>query len=1137
MSDLFIPLRVHSEYSVVNGLGSISAWVEKAKALGYSALALTDETNLFAAVKFYQATILAGIKPIFGSDLLLKTEGGLCRFTLLCMDQQGFKNLTLLISRAYLEGKRENGLPAIEKAWLTPSGLAGLIMLSGGVEGEFGKLLLKEESRALENLKYWQALFPEDRFYVELTRVGFPDEESYLHKALALAETHDLPVVATHPALFLEEEDFAAHEVRVAIHEGFTLEDPNRSRRFTDRQYLPSQAMMQNRFADCKVALENAVELAERCNVEFELGKPCLPVFPIPAGMTEGEYFSKVAHEGLEARLKENREAARETYLARLELELEVIIKMGFSGYFLIVSDFIQWSKHQGIPVGPGRGSGAGSLVAYALNITDIDPLPYDLLFERFLNPERISMPDFDIDFCMDGRDRVIDYVASKYGRHSVSQIITFGTMAAKAVVRDVGRVLALPYGFVDGIAKLIPLELGMTLELALQKEPLLKKRYTDEEDVKSLIDMALKLEGTVRNVGKHAGGVVIAPSNLTDFAPIYCEEGTDQLVAQYDKDDVEAVGLVKFDFLGLRNLTIIQAAVDIINTSREGPPFDINHIPLIDSKTFDLLKKGETNAVFQLESRGMKELIKRLKPDCFEDIIALVALFRPGPLQSGMVDDFIARKHGHAKIEYPHPDTLPILKSTYGVILYQEQVMLIPQVLAGYTLGGADLLRRAMGKKKPEEMAMQRGIFVEGAIKNNISGEVAGGIFDLMEKFAGYGFNKSHSAAYALVAYQTAYLKAHHPAAFMAAVLSSDMDNTDKVVGFADECKTMHLKLLPPDINMSKYPFSVVDETTIRYGLGAIKGAGQAAIEIILAERKSGEFKDLFDFCGRIDLRKVNKRVVEALIYSGAMDGLGASREILFASIEAAMQSADQDNEARDAGQHDLFAEDAPSDAPQVRHWKQAAPWKTYDRLMFEKQVLGWCLSGHPLDESRALFKSLKVKPLTKLSPTARGETILIAGLITALRRIKTKRGSILTVLSFEDFSGKVDVTCFAEVGERHRALLKVEGILVIECEVGMDEFSGGLRAVAKELHDLQEYQAGKVKLLKLRLMESTTAAAHLIKLRDALHQSPGNCPVELLYEREDGKVVFKLGKEWMVLPSEKLVEDLDEFTPQLVY
>lgn len=1165
--ETYIPLRIHSEFSVVHGLGSVEAILDQVAAHGFSAMALTDDMNFYGAIKFYKAARARGIKPIFGAELYIAAKGQPYHFTLFCQNETGYHNLTKLMSRAYLEGKRHQGIPWIIKSWLTPECVAGLIALSGGVVGELGRAILAEEGAETGVLQFWQGLFPDDRFYVELYRVGHPHEEVYLQKALVLAEKLNLPVVATHPSYFLKQEDFAAHEVRVAIHEGVTLEDPNRSRWFTDRQYLASAQDMEARFADCPVALQNSVELMKRCTVELSLGKAFLPQFPIPEGLTEADYFRKVAREGLALR-----GLSLERYTSRLEIELNVIIDMGFTGYFLIVADFIQWSKNNDIPVGPGRGSGAGSLVAYALKITDIDPLPYDLLFERFLNPERVSMPDFDIDFCMEGRDRVIDYVAQKYGRRSVSQIITFGTMAAKAVIRDVGRVQALSYGFVDSIAKLIPMDVGITLTQAMAQEPQLKKRYEDEEDVKALIDMGLKLEGTVRNVGKHAGGVVIAPSDLSDFAMIYCEEGSDQLVAGFDKDDVETAGLVKFDFLGLRNLTIIQMAVDIINEGKglsrrpdiaagdhqdpaqskeldseaslrksqnDEVAFDINSIPLNDPKTFELLKKGETSAVFQLESRGMKELIKRLKPDSFEDIIALVALFRPGPLQSGMVDDFIARKHGHAKIEYPHADTAPILKSTYGVILYQEQVMLIPQILAGYTLGGADLLRRAMGKKKPEEMAKQRSVFVDGAKKNNISEQVSGHIFDLIEKFAGYGFNKSHSAAYALVAYQTAYLKAHYPAQFMAAVLSSDMDNTDKIVGFVDECKAMHLILLPPDILASGTAFTVVDSKTIRYGLAAIKGVGVAAIEAMQAERQQKPFADLFDFCKRMDLRKVNKRVIEALIYSGAMDKLGPNRATMLASIETAMQSAGQLGRAKDAGQHDLFAllpDEMGGDASET-HWKHQEDWSVYDRVMHEKKVLGWCLSGHPLDQYRSLFKSLKVQPLSHIVPTARGEMVRLAGIITDLRRIKTKRGGFLTVIILEDFSHKIEVTCFSEVADTHHELLKLENKVVIDAEIQVDDFSGGFRGVAKKLHDLHEYKSSQAKKCIIRLTEVEASAGKLVVLKALFSRHKGPCPVTLHYEREDVVVACELDKVWSVSLSETFLDELNPFQFEVVF
>ena len=1149
MASSYVPLRAHSEYSLVAGLGSISALVAQAKALNFTALTLSDESNCFAAIKFYRECVAAKIKPIFAADLLLKTDTAPVRFTLLCQNEQGYRSLTQLISYAYLNGERFQGLPLIEKSWLSEASCQGLIALSGGVQGEIARALLKENHQAAEALLMdWLRVFNEDRFYLEVFRVGLPEEEAYIEQVRILAHKMDLPIVATQPSFFLKADDFMVHEVRCAIHDGFSLEDPTRPKNFTEQQYLMSGAEMAERFQDLPEALANNAELAKRCNMHFALGQVFLPNFPIPEALSEVDYFRKAARLGLTERLKiilagleteVLQKEKQQNYLERLELELEVIIKMGFSGYFLIVADFIQWSKNNGVPVGPGRGSGAGSLVAYALKITDIDPLPYDLLFERFLNPERVSLPDFDVDFCMEGRDRVIEYVAEKYGRQAVSQIITFGSMAAKAVVRDVGRASALPYGFVDGIAKLIPLDLGMTLAEALTQEPQLKKRYEAEDDVKNLIDMALRLEGTVRNVGKHAGGVVIAPKDLTEFTPIYCEEGSQQIVTQYDKDDVESIGLVKFDFLGLRNLTIIQESLNTIHQLQDldAPLFDINLIPLNDSKTYDLLKKGETTAVFQLESRGMKELIKRLKPDCFEDIIALVALFRPGPLQSGMVDDFIERKHGHAKIVYPHPLAAPILKPTYGIILYQEQVMLIAQVLGNYTLGAADLLRRAMGKKKPEEMAKQRSIFVQGAAQNQIDEATASGIFDLMEKFAGYGFNKSHSAAYALLAYQTAYLKAHYPAAFMAAVLSSDMDNTDKLVGFVDECKAMHLNIFPPDIQASAYHFKMVDAHSIRYGFGAIKGVGQAAIEALLLERKVGAFKDLFDLCQRIDLRKINKRVLEALIMSGALDQLGPNRATMMASLEAAMQHADQHERASAQGQHDLFG--LGSSAPEVthEHWHIVEDYVIYDRVMKEKQVLGWCLSGHPLDDYRQLFKALHLCPIAELRTTGRNDTLKLAGIVSEVRRIKTKKGSFLLVLKIEDFSHKIELTCFSDVAHEYQELLKPEALLVVDAEVAVDDFNGNLRAVARSVHDLHAYQSMQAKCVRVTVTTAQMIHGAGRELADIFRIHKGSCPVQLIYQSTEAEVSLQLDPAWSVALTPALNDALRAYAYEVIF
>ena len=886
MAAQFVHLHLHSDYSLIDGLIRIKPLVSAIAEAGMPAVALTDQHNFFAAVKFYSAAISAGIKPILGADLRLRDDAdtkGNSRFVVLCQNMIGYHNLCRLLSRAYIEGQHL-GVPMLDFSWLEGQ-TEGLICIASSREGLLSKALLNEQKDEVSSIvNRWTSLFP-DRLYLELIRTGREDDERYIDAELDIAYEFDLPVVATNDVRFIDAEQFEAHEAKVCISDGRLLDDPRRPRNYSTEQYLRSAEEMVALFSDIPDAIENTVEIAKRCNVELSLDQHFLPDFPVPSGMTIAEFLTQESREGLEKRLatlftkESDRQDKRESYDERLKIELNVINEMGFPGYFLIVADFINWAKNNDIPVGPGRGSGAGSLVAYALEITDIDPLQYDLLFERFLNPERVSLPDFDIDFCMEGRDKVIEYVSQHYGRDHVSQIITYGTMAAKAVLRDVGRVLGLPYGLVDSLAKLVPFELKMTLTKALKQEPLLKERYDKEEDVKTLIDLALQLEGLTRNVGKHAGGVVIAPKSLTEYTPIYCEHNGAGLVSQYDKDDVESVGLVKFDFLGLRTLTVIDWTIKNLSATLPADEFskiDITNLPLNDRSSYELLKRCETTAVFQLESRGMKDLIKRLQPDTFEDIVALVALFRPGPLQSGMVDDFVNRKHGRAEVNYPHPDLEPILKPTYGVIVYQEQVMQIAQVLAGYSLGSADMLRRAMGKKKAEEMAQQRAFFLEGARNRGIDERTAGPIFDLMEKFAEYGFNKSHSAAYALIAYQTAWLKAHYPAAFMAAVLSADMDNTDKIVGLIDECRDMELTVLPPDVNHSKIRFTVADDKTIRYGMGAIKGVGEAALEGIVEERRNGEeYSSLYDFCRRVDMKKINRRVMDGLVKSGAFDEL----------------------------------------------------------------------------------------------------------------------------------------------------------------------------------------------------------------------------------------------------------------------
>ncbi|HGF7516258.1 TPA: DNA polymerase III subunit alpha [Vibrio cholerae] len=1147
MSDpKFIHLRIHSDFSMVDGLSKVPPLVKKVAAMGMPAMALTDFTNLCGLVKFYSTAHNCGVKPIIGADFTLQSEefgDELTKLTLLAKNNVGYKNLTLLISKAYLRGHVQHQ-PVIDKAWLVEHA-EGLIVLSGGKSGEVGRALLKGNQQQVERcIEFYQTHFA-DHFYLELIRTGRADEESYLHFALDVAEQYDLPVVATNEVVFITEESFEAHEIRVAIHDGYTLEDPRRPKNYSPKQYLRSEAEMCELFADIPEALANSVEIAKRCNVTVRLGEYFLPNFPT-GGMAIEDFLVMKSREGLEERLEflfpdpEVRAKRRPEYDERLQVELNVINQMGFPGYFLIVMEFIQWSKDNDIPVGPGRGSGAGSLVAYALKITDLDPLEYDLLFERFLNPERVSMPDFDVDFCMDKRDQVIDHVAEMYGRDAVSQIITFGTMAAKAVIRDVGRVLGHPFGFVDRISKLVPPDPGMTLEKAFIAEPALQELYNADEEVKELIDKCRILEGCTRNAGKHAGGVVISPTAITDFAPIYCDAEGNFPVTQFDKNDVETAGLVKFDFLGLRTLTIIDWALGLVNPrlKKAGkPPVRIEAIPLDDARSFRNLQDAKTTAVFQLESRGMKELIKRLQPDCFEDIIALVALFRPGPLQSGMVDNFIDRKHGREAISYPdekwqHESLKEILEPTYGIILYQEQVMQIAQVLSGYTLGGADMLRRAMGKKKPEEMAKQRAVFQEGAEKNGVDGELAMKIFDLVEKFAGYGFNKSHSAAYALVSYQTLWLKTHYPAEFMAAVMTADMDNTEKVVGLVDECKNMGLTVLPPDINSGLYRFNVDDNGAIVYGIGAIKGVGEGPIEAILeARNKGGYFKDLFDFCARIDLKKVNKRVIEKLILAGALDRLGPHRAAMMASVDDAVRAASQHHQAEAFGQADMFGvlTDAPEEVEQK--YTQVPEWPEKVRLEGERETLGLYLTGHPVDEYLKELTKYTSCRLNEAAPTRRDQSLTVAGLVIAARVMTTKRGTRIGLMTLDDRSGHMEVMLYSEALDRYAEWLEKDKILVVSGQVSFDDFNGGLKMSAREVMDLGSAREKFARGLSISILQSQIDQQFFERFSHILEpHRAGTVPVNVYYQRPDARARLTLGTEWRVTPSDTLLDELKQ-------
>ncbi|PPC74884.1 DNA polymerase III subunit alpha [Pokkaliibacter plantistimulans] len=1143
----FVHLRVHSEFSLVDGLVRVKDLVNASRDKGMPAVALTDRSNGCAFVKFYKAAKGAGIKPICGCDIWLEAEVAgepPARMLLLIQNKQGYANLLELISQSF-QLNQQNGIAIVKREWLAEKN-AGLIALSAGAYGEIGIALnAGKQADAERMLQFWLGVFA-DRFYLEVQRTGRKGEENCLHACVALAEKFQVPLVATNDVVFIKEDDFEAHEARVSINQSMTLADPRRPKLYSQQQYLRSADEMAELFADLPEALENSVAIARRCNIDIQLGTYFLPDYPIPEGETINSFFSRISHEGLEWRLQSLLDAndpeyaqKKQLYVERLDFELNTINQMGFPGYFLIVMDFIQWGKDNGIPVGPGRGSGAGSLVAYALKITDLDPLKYDLLFERFLNPERVSMPDFDIDFCMDNRDRVIDYVANRYGRNAVSQIITFGTMAAKAVVRDVARVQGRPFSLGDKLSKLIPFEVGMTLKKAWEQEEALRDFVNSDEEAQEIMEMAYKLEGITRNVGKHAGGVVIAPTKLSDFAPLYCEADGSGLVTQYDKGDVEEAGLVKFDFLGLRTLTIINWALETINTihAKQGKaPLDIARIDLEDGETYKLMQRGDTTAVFQLESRGMKELIKRLLPSCFEDIIALVALFRPGPLQSGMVDDFINRKHGRAELAWPHPDyqlesLKPVLEPTYGIILYQEQVMQIPQVMAGYTLGGADLLRRAMGKKKPEEMAKQRSVFLDGCASNNISLDLAGNIFDLVEKFAGYGFNKSHSAAYALVSYQTAWLKRHYPAPFMAAVLSADMHNLDKVVILIEECRNMKLALVLPDVNASDFMFTVNDKGEVVYGLGAIKGVGEGPIEAIVeARRNGGAFTDLFDFCERVGAKKLNKRVLEALIRSGALDKLGPSRAVLWAAIGDALQAADQQARNSDSGVFDLFGDVIAANDHNTLYssYLSLEEWPDKERLNGEKDTLGLFVTGHPIDAYEHELKGMVKVRLADLKPSR--ESQLLAGLVVGVRTMKSKKGETLAFVTLDDRTGRVEVSVFGELYHQHREVLGKDAVILIEGDVSQDDFSGGLRVRAKRLLSIEEARARHAKHLELKLSCEGLQAREIQAIQAMLapyRDQEGN-QIRIHYKQQEAEAFVVCGESWRVKVADELLLSL---------
>ncbi|NIE95677.1 DNA polymerase III subunit alpha [Acinetobacter sp. Tr-809] len=1133
----FVHLGIHTEFSITESIVRIPDLVKAAVTDEMPALALTDLSNLHAAVKFYESCLKKGIKPILGSVIRLNDAEH--RATLLAMSSTGWRNLTEIVSRGFIEGQQLS-LPCVQKEWILEQSEDLIVLL--GQHSDVGKMLSSSNPQKAEPLlEAWIEKFG-NRVYLALTRTERVGEEDFIQQAVKLAAKYQIGVVAHNDVHFVKQDDFEAHEARVCIADGYVLGDDKRPKNYSTEQYFKTGEQMSELFSDIPSAIENTYHIARRCNVALQLGTYFLPDFPIPDGYTIDTYFEHLSRTGLEERLNhlypiEERDddwaEIRKPYDERIKYEVDIILKMGFPGYFLIVMDFIQWAKNNGVPVGPGRGSGAGSLVAYSLKITDLDPLRYDLLFERFLNPERVSMPDFDVDFCIAGRDRVIEYVAQNYGRQAVSQIATFGTMAAKGAIRDVARVLGKSYGLADRISKMIPTKpLGVDLATAIDMEPQLKDIVTnpsnpDNDDAAEIWEMALKLEGITRNTGKHAGGVVIAPGKITDYSAVLCDADGTNRVAQYDKDDVEAAGLVKFDFLGLRNLTVIEDAIQNINKRiKSETPLNISNVPLDDKDAYLVFAEANTTAVFQFESVGMKKMLKEARPSKFEEIIAFVSLYRPGPMD--LIPDFIHRMHG-GEFEYLHPLLEGVLEPTYGIMVYQEQVMQAAQFCAGYTLGGADLLRRAMGKKKPEEMVKQRQIFTEGAAKKDIDEATANHIFDYMEKFAGYGFNKSHAAAYALVAYHTAWLKAHYPAEFMAAVLSSEMQNTDSIVFLIDDCRNNKLEVLPPSVNMSLYHFHASDEQTIVYGLGAIKGVGEQAMQSVIDSRiNEGPYKDLFDFCHRIDLKKINKRTLEALIRAGALDCLGIERSSLMAQLPEAVQAADQARSNRETGIMDLFGE---VEEVQRKPAKPVKPWSDEVRLKGEKDTLGLYLTGHPIDVYRPELKSFVPAKLNELTPTRRGVTTVFAGLVVDIANFPNR-----IMITLDDGTARVEISCNHERFQRYKDIVRPEQVVVIEGEIYEREGFDRPMARLSKAFSLNEIRQKRAQSIQIRLPQDLMTKSLAKDLQAILlpYCNVDMCQhigLHIQLDQSFATAELHLGAQWKVAPLDELLGKLRDY------
>ena len=1132
----YVHLHVHSEYSLIDGIIRVDELVDQSASLGYNSVALTDLTNLFGLIEFYRSARNKGIKPIVGSEInVAKDKDSLSApLVLLAMNKQGYINLTKLVSKAYVEGQI-NGEPIVLFSWLEEFS-DGIIALSGGVEGHIGNSILAGNTKLSESrIDFFKKIF-QDNFFIEIQRLGKANEKEYNDTALRLASEKQVPVVATNNVRFLNAvdpdvspSDFEAHEARVCIQRGDTLDDPRRPKNFTEQQYFRSKEEMINLFSDLPEALVNTVKISEKCNIDLELGKFYLPDFEVPKEYSREDFLRKISKDGLLSRITEI-ESSIDTYpineskyIERLDYELDMICKLDFAGYFLIVADFVNWAQKNDIPVGPGRGSGAGSIVAYALGITAIDPIKYDLLFERFLNPERVSNPDFDIDFCIEGRDKVLEYVTNKYGKDSVAQISTRGTMAARAVLRDVVRVLGKPYGFGDRLAKAIPDILGISLEEAYEEKQF-KETIEESEESREVFDMALKLEGLSRSVGTHAAGVVIAPTALTDFTPLFLDSDKGTVASQFDMGDVESAGLVKFDFLGLKTLTVIDQSVKRINSklSTNDERLNIDNLSLKDQKTFELLQRGETTAIFQLESKGMRDYLKQLIPNDFEDIVSMNALYRPGALGMNMVDSYINRKHGKEEVTYGHESVKKILGTTYGVIVYQEQVMQIAQELSGFSLGQADILRRAMGKKKKEEMESLRSTFVDGAIKKDVNERYAANLFDQIEQFAGYGFNRSHSVGYALIAYQTAWLKAHYPSEFMASVLSCDLGNTDNIQLFVDDCKNIGLTVLSPDINKSSYKFEDIDTQTILYGLGAIKGIGESLVDKIVSERQIEEFKDMYDFSYRVGFNRINKRILTTLIGSGAMDSLG-KRQDLFRNIDSCLKSAEQASERTKSNIKDLFGEEII--APQVNETNEDID---FDEVSAEWSALGFYLDSHPLENKKKEVRHMCGFFISELQSEAHNQRI--AGCLMQFNVRQGRRGRF-AFATLDDGSGKIEVSVWADVFEKYRHLLKKGQVLVVEGMIEKDEYSDSQRhkMIAEKILTFDEARYEFIKNIKIDIEDTSDTKDIVESLKEIANSNEGNS-VMLSYTGNSAKADIILPSNYSVKLDDISIRALDK-------